>query len=303
MKIIENLEDYVISQQPVVLTIGNFDGMHRGHCAVLKQAKSLMGEEGELLVLTFRNHPSEILKAEHPTPQLCSLPHKLRLLEEQSIDNILLLPFTRYLAQHSAHSFIENIRQFIPFSHLVLGHDATLGRDRQGNYAIMQELGMAWGFRVYYLEEYRYEGKAVSSTRIREALQQGDLSLVEELLDRPYSIFGYLSSRENKEKLLDIPTAQLEIKGLCLPPFGVYAVDVLYESRRLQGIAHVESDSPFPENNDYPTLTVHLVETSDNWSNREAEIIFKSFIRPKLKFHNIEDLRQQIAKDIAHIKQ
>ena len=147
------------------------------------------------------------------------MPHKLHLLQQFGIDQIILLPFTRYLAQHSAESFIEHVRQFIPFTHLVLGHDATLGRDRQGDRITMQTLGMEWGFHVHYLEEYRYEGKPVSSTRIREALQEGDLDQVEELLNRPYSIYGPVTAGEGKGKQLGFPTANLDVTGLCLASF------------------------------------------------------------------------------------
>ena len=301
MPIVEKLEEYTPSRQPIILTVGNFDGVHRGHCAVLKRAQVLAGQEGEVVALTFRNHPSEVLRPEHPTPLLCSLPHKLRLLQQFGINTILLLPFTRYLAQHSANSFIENVRQFIPFSHLVLGHDATLGRDRQGNRAMMEELGMEWGFNVHYLEEYRYEGKPVSSTRIREALQRGDFIQVEELLDRPYSIYGTVSSGEGKGKQLGFPTANFDVSGLCLPPFGVYAVEAIYDSRQLQGIANL-GIAPTIREDHKPVLEVHLFDAHQDWLNHHLEIVFKRFIRPEQKFHNIEELRQQIHKDIEVVK-
>lgn len=301
MMIIENLEDYVVSPHPIVLTIGNFDGMHKGHCAVLKQAQALLDHEGEMLILTFRNHPSEILKPDSPTPLLCSLPHKLRLLKQHGAGNVLLLPFTHYLAKRSAYSFIENIRQYIPFSHLVLGHDATIGRDRQGNSALMQELGMAWGFNVHYLEEYRYEGKPVSSTGIRQALKQGEFDLVEELLDRPYSIFSQLRmSGGKKEQLSGYPTAHVEITGLCLPPFGVYDVEVLFDCNRFQGIANLGTScfTTLRENSS-PVLEVLLFEKVENGLTCEGEVIFKSFIRPEQKFQSMDDLQKQIQKDIA----
>lgn len=301
MTIIEKLEDFRSSNSSIVLTIGNFDGVHRGHCAVLKRAQALAGQQGEVIVLTFRNHPSEVLRPETPTPLLCTIPHKLRLLQQFGIRTIVLLPFTRYLAQHSAHSFIENVRQYIPFSHLVLGHDATLGRDRQGNQIMMQELGMEWGFKVHYLEEYRYEAKPVSSTRIRTILQQGDFLQVEELLDRPYSIYGIVSSGGGKGKQLGFPTANLDVSGLCLPPFGVYAVEAIYQSRHLQGIANL-GIAPTIRENVKPILEVHLFDADQDWLNHDLEITFKHFIRPEQKFDTIEELRQQIHKDIELVK-
>lgn len=300
MPIIEKLEDFTSPRQPLVMMIGNFDGMHRGHRAVLRQAQTL-AREGQVIALTFRNHPSEVLKPEQPALLLCTLPHKLQLLQQAGIDTILLLPFTRYLAQHSARSFIEHVRQFIPFSHLVLGHDATLGRDRQGDRSTMNQLGMEWGFQVHYLEEYRYEGKPVSSTRIREALQQGDFMQVEELLERPYSIYGPVMIGAGKGKHLGFPTANINVTGLCLPPLGVYAIEVIHHSRRIQGIANL-GVAPTVKQDHSPILEAHLFEQDQELTGQYLEVIFKGFIRPERKFHNIEELQQQIHKDIELVR-
>lgn len=301
MPVIKKLEDFPKTSHSIVLTIGNFDGMHRGHCAVLKQAQALVGKEGKVVVLTFINHPSEILRPETATPLLCTLPHKLYLLENFGIQTIILLPFTRYLAQHSARSFIENVRQYISFAHLVLGHDATLGRDRQGNPPTINNLGMEWGFDVHYLEAYRYEGKPVSSTRIREILQQGDLNQVEELLGRPYSIYGNVVTGKGKGASLGFPTANLNVKGLCLPPFGVYAVEVCHHSKFIRGIANL-GIAPTMNDNREPVLEVHLFNEDQDFVGQTVEVIFKEFIRPEMKFEAIENLRDQISKDIERVK-
>ena len=276
--IIEKLEDFPSTDRPIILTIGNFDGMHRGHAAVLRQAGAYGGDEGQVVVLTFSNHPSEILRPKKQTPLLCSLPHKLRLLQQFGVETILLLTFTRYFAKHSAASFVENVRQHIPFTHLVLGHDATIGRDRQGNSATMEELGMVWGFHVHYLEEYRYEAKPVSSTRIREALQEGNLKLVEELLNRPYSIYGTALEVDEKVRLLNSPSFHLDVFPLCLPPFGVYAIEAIDGEKTIQGIANLRIAPSFKPGNQ-PILEVHLFDDNHLWLNRDVEICFKSFIR------------------------
>jgi riboflavin kinase / FMN adenylyltransferase len=252
MTIIENLEDYKSPSPSVVLTIGTFDGMHRGHQTVLKKAQTFVKTENEVVVLTFRNHPSEILRPEQPTPLICFPLHRILLLQQCGIQDILLLPFTRYLAQHSAESFIERVHQSIPFSHLILGHDATLGRNRQGDRRTMQSLGEMWGFQVDYVDEYRYEGKPVSSSRIREAIKEGNLALVEDLLGRPYSIYGkaiggesYDSEKEEEhgdgeeserkkgldrgihEKKQMNSKIHFDLSRLCLLPFGAYEVEVI----------------------------------------------------------------------------
>lgn len=302
MQIIERLEDFNLKQTPLVLTIGNFDGMHRGHCAVLKRARSLAGSEGEIVVLTFQNHPSEILKPNHPTKLLCTLPHKLSLLEMQGIEKVLLLPFTRYLAEHSAASFIERIRQSIPFTSLVLGHDATLGRDRQGNRAVMEELGEQWGFTPFYQEEYRFEGQTVSSTRIREELQLGHLEQVEQLLNRPYSIYNLVSEGKGHGKKVGFPTANLNVDRLSLPPYGVYAVEVKNNDRTFLGIANL-GVAPTLRTDETPILEVHLFDQEKNFYGEYLEIIFKQFLRSEQKFPSIEELQKQIHLDIEKAKQ
>lgn len=300
MTILERLEDFKNPCYPLVLTIGNFDGMHRGHQALLKEARSLAGSEGKVVAITFRNHPSEILRPEQPVCLLNSLPHKLSLLGQTSIDTLILLSFTRYLAEHSAASFIERVRHFIPFSHLLLGHDATLGRDRQGDRATMHALSEQWGFSLHYLEEYRFEGQPVSSSRIRKALQEGNLEIVEQLLGRPYSLYGKVIEGQGLGKKIDWPTANLEVKGLCLPPFGVYAVEGQSQEKRMPGIANL-GVAPTIRMDSSPLLEVHFLDYQEELGDQPIEIFFKKFIRPEKKFNSIAELQKQIALDIKQL--
>lgn len=301
MQVLENLEKFTEQRRPLVLTIGNFDGMHRGHCIVLKQVKNLAEKEGMTTVITFRNHPSEILKPEQPTKCLCTLAHKLRLLHEFAIDKVLLLPFTRHLAQRSAASFIENIQKHIPFTHLVLGHDATLGRDKQGDHTTLQKLGEEWGFNVITIQEYRYNGQIVSSTRIREALRQGNFLEVEELMGRPYSIYSSVIKGAGKGKKMGFPTVNFDVSGLCLPPYGVYAVEILHGTRVIQGIANLGL-APTVRSETAPLLEVHLFDENQDLYGNFLEVFFKYFVRPEQKFHNIEELAMQIKRDIEFVK-
>lgn len=256
MQLYYRLEDFSPQKQPIILTIGNFDGVHRGHLAVLQRTRQLAQNNAQTVLITFSNHPSEVLRPSQPTPLLCTLPHKLLLLEENQVDAVVIIPFTRYLAEHSAASFVERLRQFIPFSHLVLGHDATLGRDRQGNRSVMKDLGEVWGFDLFYLDEYRYEGLPVSSTRIRQLLQEGKLAEASELLGRPYSIF---SAPVQGQAALNF-----EVKGLCLPPLGIYSVQVKTEQGLFQGTANLRES----------TMEVNLLEEVEISPEVPVEVIF-----------------------------
>ncbi|WP_068467785.1 bifunctional riboflavin kinase/FAD synthetase [Candidatus Protochlamydia phocaeensis] len=301
MQIFHQLEDFKDHKKPVILTIGNFDGVHLGHLAVLQRARTFARDNSQLTVLTFSNHPSEVLRPEQPVPLLCTLKHKIQLLQMHSLQALVLLPFTRYLANHSAASFIERVRQFIPFTHLILGHDATLGRDRQGNKSTMQQLALEWGFTVHYVDEYRYEGQPVSSTRIRGLIQQGELGQAETLLGRPYSIYSHVLPGLGKGKQIGFPTANLEVRGLCLPPFGVYAVEVRKDNQSFRGIANLGL-APTVREDRTPLLEVHLLSSHPDFYEEPIEVIFEGFIRPEKKFESLEDLRRQIKQDIEQVK-
>lgn len=257
MEIIEKLEDYAHLKGSLALTIGTFDGMHRGHQAVLQNVLRLASPDGHTCAITFSNHPSTVLMPNEPICLLTTLEHKIALFEKTEINTLLLLPFTKYLAKHSAASFIENVRQFIPFTHLVLGHDATLGRDRQGNRSVMMELGDQWGFSVHYLEEFRYEGRPISSTLIRTLLQEGNLDRVEELLARPYSIYSCATK-------LSPGFYSIDAKSLCLPPPGLYPVEILSENRL--------ADLKISEEGNIHLIVKNNLELNDDF----LEIKFKS---------------------------
>ncbi len=302
MHLYHQLEEFKDQKTPVVLTIGNFDGVHLGHLAVLQKAQAIaLRTEAHQVVITFSNHPSEVLRPEDPTLLLCTLPHKIALLEANHIDHLMLLPFTRYLAHHSAASFVERVRQFIPFSHLILGHDATLGRDRQGNRSVMQSLAEAWGFEVHYLEEYRYEGLPVSSTQIRQLVQKGEFDQAEILLGRPYSIYSTISTGLGKGRQIGFPTANIPVKGLCLPPLGVYVVEVNKEGEIYQGIANL-GVAPTIREDGVPLLEVHILAENVELSASPIEVIFLKFIRPERKFESVEALREQIGQDVYFAK-
>jgi riboflavin kinase/FMN adenylyltransferase len=265
MQILRYLEDFSTQKDsPIILTIGNFDGVHRGHSAILKRCQEIASKEGQLIVITFSSHPSEILRPNQPVLFLCTLPHRIKLIESFGAKALILLPFTLSLAKQSATHFIEKVHRFVPFSHLVLGYDAVLGQNRQGNQAMMTELASCWGFELEYLKEYRYEGKSVSSTRIRQLLQEGDVEQVENLLGRPYSIYSTLlaQKQEGEETIIDI-----DISQLCLPPNGEYQVSIKTKNQISQGIALLKNNF----------LEIRFFDKKVILKDKEIEVIFHSF--------------------------
>jgi riboflavin kinase/FMN adenylyltransferase len=301
MKILESLKAFKNDHKPLILTIGNFDGVHRGHQWILQRCREVAGPDGEVVVITFSNHPSEVLRPDNTVPFLCTLEHKIRLIEAHQVNTLCVLRFTHTLAHQSSETFIEKVRSHIPFTHLVLGHDATLGRNRQGSPLVMQELAQRWDFSIEYRPEYRYHGQPVSSTLIRESLQKGNLSQVENLLGRPYSIYSTVIPGKGRGEQLGFPTANMNVNNLCLPPLGVYAVTVHYDNQILQGVANL-GVAPTVRHSNAPILETHLFSNQGDLYGKNIEVIFNQFIRPETKFSSLDELKNQIEKDICTAK-
>lgn len=218
------------------LTIGNFDGVHRGHRYLIDALRQRVGERGEVAVLTFSTHPSYVLKHLEPSPLLCSKSHKIRLLQEAGVDICFSLPFTEEFASRSYRDFLEQVRAVFPFDFLILGRGAAFGWKLEGTQQRIEELAREWGFEVIYLEKL----EEISSGRIRKALAEGALDLVTRLLGRPFSILGHLEDGALKVE-----------EKLCLPPSGKYPIVVRSEEGSCRGQALIDGqvliqDLPFP---------------------------------------------------------
>ncbi len=296
MQVFQEPEDFPSIQVPIALTIGNFDSVHLGHRHILQYMQKLCPKTHKCVV-TFKNHPSEILRPTLPTPLICTLPHKIKLLEEAGIDSLLPLTFDSDFAKQTAECFIQKIRSAIPFTHLILGHDATLGNNRRGTREAMGALAERLNFKVYYAEEYCPEGEPISSTFVRKLLREGDLKKVEKLLGRPYSIYSTVQRGLGNGKRIGFPTINVPLRNLCLPPYGVYAVTLRYGGVDHPGIANLGL-APTIKSIDFPILETHLFSFSGELYDREVEVIFHRFIRAEQKFSSLNELKVQIRRDV-----
>jgi len=201
--------------QPCALTIGCFDGVHLGHQHLLQKLK----EAGYPVVFTFTNHPLEVIKKES-VPVLCTLKHKLQLLKQRGVQHVLLATFTPALATQTYVDFFKDLKKTLPFSHLILGKGAALGKGREGNEERVQNLCKELSFQVTYLDKMCVNGAPISSGRIREQIQAGNLKEVAQLLGRPYSIYS----------LYDTTLRGVSTQGLCQLPPGKYPISCLGRS-------------------------------------------------------------------------
>ncbi len=298
MKIIYRLEDFEPMGEPISLTIGNFDGVHLGHQAILSRLS------GQKVVFTFSNHPIEVLQS-CPFFRLTTTSHRLRLLEKNGVDTTLIVPFTEAFSKQPADEFITQLHIALPFSHLVLGHDAVIGHKRQGDTILLQELATKLGFSLTYLEPITFNGAPVSSSQLRALIQKGSFEEASKLLGRPYSIQSVVEPGDQQGRHLGFKTANLKVHSLCLPPLGVYVVQTEIENKSYIGVANL-GHAPTLHANRPPILEVHLIDYQGELYGLEIEVEFLKFLRPEKRFDSIEALKRQIQNDIdsalAHCK-
>jgi len=300
MKILKDLQP--IFQNTSVITIGSYDGVHLGHQQVLKRVTEIASTVGgETSVITFDNHPSEVLRPGNTIPLICSIPHRLKLFEQAGISSVYLLHFTAEFAQQSAEQFLTLLRSHLKFSELVLGHDATIGRAKEGDQITVQNIARKLSFKVEYLPPYACENVRVSSSAIRASIQKGDFAHVQKLLGRPYSIYAQVSSGKMHGKKIGFPTMNLDIQDLCLPPLGVYAVRVKLGTQTINGVANL-GFAPTIRDDQQVILEVHLLDWQDEVYGQMVEVLFCSFLRPERKFASVEELVKQIKVDVQEAR-
>ncbi|KAF3363197.1 Riboflavin biosynthesis protein RibF [Chlamydiales bacterium STE3] len=291
------------SSQQAVLTVGNFDGVHLGHQAILKQISDLARCHSLIpAAITFKNHPSTIFSPNHPLPLLTSAEHKLELLKRNDLEKIYMLDFDEKFANQSAEEFLSSVMQVQPFRYLILGYDAKLGKARQGDRDWIHYLASKMHFIVEYLPPVTLKsGEIISSSAIRKCVQENDLKKAETFLGRPYSIYAPIKTGYGKGKNIGFPTANMEICTLCHPGFGVYAVTAIIDNQKKLGIANL-GFAPTVRNDHKPLLEVHLFDTDKDYYGHFAEVIFHELIRPEKRFETVELLKDQIQKDILLAK-
>lgn len=301
MEIYSNLES-LPENLACILTLGNFDGVHLGHKYILERAKDRARQmKLPVGVITFENHPSSVLRPNHPVLLLSSQLHKLALLKEQNVDFVLSLPFTEELSKMSAEAFLGSLHEKLPFRTLILGFNALLGNDRLGNVPELLRIGQKHHFTVEYLDPYLIDNEPVSSTKIRSLVQTDDLERAEKLLGRKFSVYGPILNDTMQETITGCKTAHIDMKGHLCPPYGVYAITAVTESFTSKGIANLGLAPTFRHDH-HPLLEVHLFHEPVQLKGQWVEVIFDVFLRPEQVFHDLEALKEQIAKDIAQAK-
>ena len=298
MKIFHSLNKSAPTPLPCAVTIGNFDGLHRGHQALIKRLKE---KAPKTALITFSNNPSTILS---PEKELCSIytkRQKRRLLESMRIDYLYDIPFTEKLSKMSPEAFLKLLRLTVPLTCLLLGYNAVIGRNREGCRENLEKISKDMQFTLEYLPPYLIEGKTVSSSAIRRLVQEGRLKEASRFLGRPYSIYDCVAKGFGRGEAIGFATANLKVDGLCLPPFGVYAVEVAVKGSFYEGVANL-GVAPTIRKEKSPLLEVHLIGKKERLYGEKIEVAFKSFLRKERRFASPGELSSQIAQDIEEAK-
>ncbi|MBA3815219.1 MAG: bifunctional riboflavin kinase/FAD synthetase [Parachlamydiaceae bacterium] len=300
MEILTSL-NFSKSSFPYVLTIGNFDGLHLGHKSVLDRLKIIAKQKSaQTAVLTFSNHPANVIN-KSPTPLLCTLEHKVQLLEKEDIDLLILIPFSPEVAVQSAATFLAGIKKALPFEVLVLGNDATLGKNKEGNREAVEVISKEQDFEVEYLGDYSIDDMRISSSKIRACIREGNLVQAAQMFGRPYSIYAPITKGAGRGSQIGFPTANIAVNDLCLPPLGVYAVTLKHLDNKYYGVANL-GYAPTLRHDLKTIFEVHLFNYNSDLYGEPVEVIFNKYIRPEQRFDGIEQLKEQIGKDIQTAK-
>jgi len=282
-----------------VATIGNFDGVHLGHRAVIENL-ALQGTRFGLPVVAilFEPQPLEFFNPEQAPPRLTPLREKLSRLAELPLDIALLLRFDRKLAESPPEEFIQKVLvNGVGVKHLVIGDDFRFGRGRRGDLSLLREIGARSGFQVADTFSVQIDGHRVSSTLIREALAAGLVHRAERFLGRPYSICGRVISGARRGRQLGFPTANISLKQKKSPLQGVFAVTMTgIADRPLPGVANIGA-RPTVASSPNVYLETHLLDFAGDIYGRRVEVHFYHKLREERRFDNVQALSRQIEKD------
>lgn len=315
MRLIRGLYNIPTDFSGCVATIGNFDGVHLGHQAILQQLKK-QGEKHGLptVVMMFEPQPREFFAPDQAPARLANMSEKLQDLASFGIDYVLCLPFNQKLRSMSADQFIQSILlDGLKISHLIVGDDFRFGCDRTGDYQLLQKTGSESGFSVEDTKTFELEGERVSSTRVRTCLSANDLESANTLLGRPYRMSGRIGYGRQLGRTIGVPTANVILQRNKLPMTGVYAVKATeitvaacHESSvqdqdgktvDWQGVANI-GVKPTVAGTPEPSLEVHIFDFSDDLYGKRLTIEFCQKIREEKKFNGLDELKAAIANDM-----
>lgn len=298
MTVLYNLSERDEVFKNPVITIGSFDGVHRGHRAIFDRMITLAQSlNGEPVVFTFSEHPRKLLTPHTPPKILTTATEKIHAIEKAGISNIVMMPFTHEIASLTAEEFLYKIVFYhIGKAHIVVGYDHAFGKGRQGDFEFLKGLSLREGFIVERVDPVCIQSRPVSSSWIRTEIEDGNIALANMLLGRPYPLSGTVVKGQMRGRLLGYPTANIaHDPDKIIPKDGVYAVKVFVKGNVHHGMLNIGTNPTFE--NTERTIEVHIFDFNIDIYGENIEVFFIERIRDEKRFSSVTELKEQLHND------
>ncbi len=291
MQTLHSISELSVVPGPIFLAIGVFDGVHRGHQAVIStSAQHAHAAEGTSVVVTFDPHPAKVLRPRNAPHLLTATQHKIALIRALGVSHLLIIEFNREFAATSPEDFC-------------VGHEWSFGKDRRGNLDLLKKLGADFDFNVVGIPPVMVHGAVVSSTAIRQAVEAGNLAKAAEMLGRDYTILGAVTRGDQLGKKIGFPTANLSAHSEQFPPNGVYLAEVWFEGVLYHGVVNLGYRPTVTASKSQRLLEIHLLDFERDIYGEDLEVRFVRYLRPERKFDNLEALARQIDVDVRQARE
>ena len=299
MRVHQTIENYNHKEQSAVLTIGTFDGVHIGHQKIIQRLNEIKNQTVERsMILTFYPHPRRVLDQSKDIKMLTTMEEKTQLLEKFGLNDLIIEPFTKEFSRLSALDFVREIlvRQ-LQIKKLVIGYDHHFGKNREGNFEQLIEFGELYGFSVEKISAQEIESVSVSSTKIRRAIENGDLTTANKYLGYNYLLTGEIIKGKGIGRQINFPTVNLNIAEdyKLIPKKGVYVVQAHFKQNMVYGIMNIGFRPTVGGKGQ--TIEVHLLDFKGDLYGKKLQVEVLSRLRDEKKFESMEDLANQISKD------
>jgi riboflavin kinase/FMN adenylyltransferase len=305
MEILRSIPELEQLRGPVFLAIGVFDGVHRGHQAVIStSADHAHAANGTPVVVTFDPHPEKVLRPQAAPHLLSATQHKIDLIRALGVDHLLIISFDKQFATTEPEDFVQKlVTHSKPLREICVGHEWSFGKNRRGNLDLLKMLGAKFNFDVVGISPVKINGAVVSSTAIRQAIEKGDLAKAAEMLGREYTILGTVTRGDNLGKKIGFPTANLSAHSEQFPPNGVYAAEARIDGELHRGVINLGTRPTVSSGKSERVLEIHLFDFNRDIYGQDVEVRFLKFLRSEKKFENLDGLVQQIRLDVEQARQ
>src|ERR1051326_7519698 len=304
MQVLRSIPELSQLPGPLFLAIGVFDGVHLAHQAVIStSAEHARTVNGTPVVLTFDPHPEKILRPDKAPHLLTATPHKIALIRTLGVRHLLIISFDKHFAGTEPEDFVQQlVQRSKPLCEICVGHEWSFGRNRRGNLQLLKNLGAQFDFDVVGIPPVTVNGKIVSSTTIRGAIEAGDFKKAATMLGREYTILGTVVHGDDLGKKIGFPTANLSAHSEQFPPNGVYFAEATLDSVVYPGVVNLGYRPTISSGKSDRVLEIHLLDFKGEIYGRDLELHFVRYLRPEKKFENVDALVRQIELDVQQAR-